>query len=184
MSDDTSIIWIITGPFQVGKTHFCHNLVNEAQRRGYKLAGVICPPVFEEQNKTAITIEDLKSHQRKTLATKRTTETEGLLTEHWVFDEEVLLWGNRVLGETIGCDLLLIDELGPLEFNRGQGWLNGLQAIDNGEYKIAVVVIRPVLVETAQKRWPNAIVIDFQARLKLEETRHLVEQVLLPIEQK
>jgi nucleoside-triphosphatase THEP1 len=172
-------IWIITGPFQVGKTHFCNHLFNLAQDRGLKLAGVICPPVFEEQTKTAITIEDLTTHERKMLAVKRTTETDGLLTERWAFDEEVMTWGNSVLAETSGCDLLLVDELGPLEFTRGLGWQNGLQAIDNGDYKIAVVIIRPSLVETALKRWPKSIVVEIQNRLQQEEIDHIADQILL-----
>lgn len=178
MTSNNSKIWIITGPFQVGKTHFCNSLLNQAQARGLKLAGVICPPIFEEQIKTAISIEDLTSHERKTLATKRTTETDGLLTEHWAFDEEVMTWGNSILAETSGCDLLLVDELGPLEFTRGLGWQNGLHAIDNGEYKAAVVVIRPALVETALKRWPNAILVEFQARLRTDEIDQIVETIL------
>lgn len=171
-------IWIITGPFQVGKTHLCNSLKRHAQIQGLNLAGVICPPVFEKELKTAITIENLKTNERKTLAYKRTTETEGLLTEHWVFNEEVLKWGNRVLAETKGSDVLLIDELGPLEFTRLEGWQNGLLAIDKGEYKIAVVVVRPSLVETAVNRWPYAKVIELSDRLEPEETQSLVEEIL------
>ncbi|PKN97721.1 MAG: hypothetical protein CVU42_14900 [Chloroflexi bacterium HGW-Chloroflexi-4] len=178
MIDRPSNMWILTGPFQVGKTYFCNNLIRESQTRGIKLAGVICPPVFEGQNKTAITIEDLHSNEKKLLATKRTTETEGLLTEHWVFDEEVLVWGNLVLGQTVGCDLLIIDELGPLEFNRRIGWQNGLLAVDQGDYKIAVVVIRPALIDTALKRWPYAKVIDFQSRLEPDEIDNLIDTIL------
>ncbi|MRR32360.1 hypothetical protein EG834_18985, partial [bacterium] len=79
MNASSSKIWIITGPLQVGKTHFCLDLVKQAHDQGLKLAGVICPPVFDNQVKTAITIEDLSSHAQKILATKRTTETGGLL---------------------------------------------------------------------------------------------------------
>lgn len=171
-------IWIITGPCQVGKTRFCSHLINQAQIQNLTIAGVICPPVFEEQQKTAITIEDLKTHDRKTLAIKRTTETEGLLTERWAFDEEVLTWGNQVLADTAGCDLLLVDELGPLEFNRGQGWQNGLHAIDKGEYQIAVVVIRPALVETAVKRWPQAQIVEIPSGLTDENMLLLIKNIL------
>ncbi|MHB8088666.1 MAG: nucleoside-triphosphatase [Anaerolineaceae bacterium] len=182
MSIKESTIWIITGPFQVGKTYFCNNLINQARARGYKLAGMFCPPVFVNQVKTAITIEDLQTHERKTLATKRTTETRGLLTDHWVFDEEVMLWANQSLANANNCDILLIDELGPLEFNRGQGWQNGLLAIENGDYKIAVVIIRPVLVETALKRWPKAKVFELSARLTEVETSNQIEKILSEID--
>jgi len=178
MTPKESKLWIITGSCQVGKTRFCSHLIDQAHVQSLKLAGVICPPVFEEQLKTAITIEDLKLHNRKILATKRTTETEGLLTDRWVFDEDVLAWGNHVLADTEGCDLLLVDELGPLEFSRGQGWQNGLHAIDNGEYKIAVVVIRPVLVDTAVKRWSHAQVVEIPSGLTDENMQLLITNIL------
>lgn len=174
-------IWIITGPFQVGKTHFCDNLIKQAQERGLKIAGVICPPVFEEQIKTAITIENLSTHEKRMLAVKRTSETGGLLTEHWAFNEEVMKWGNSILAETSGCDLLLVDELGPLEFTRGEGWQNGLKAIDMAKYKAAIVVIRPALRETALKRWPKAIVVEFQSRLRMEEINQIAEEIFMNI---
>lgn len=102
------------------------------------------------------------------------------MTERWVFNEDVLTWGNQVLADTDGCDLLLVDELGPLEFNRGQGWQNGLQAIDKGEYKIAVVVIRPALVETAVKRWPHAHVMEIPPSLADEDMQLLINKILQP----
>ncbi len=44
------------------------------------------------------------------------------------------------------CDLLIVDELGPLEFERNEGWPAGLAAIDSAAYKVGVVVIRPELL--------------------------------------
>lgn len=178
MTVKESKLWIITGPCQVGKTHFCSCLIEQALAKGLKLAGVICPPVYEEQQKSAISIEDLKTNDQRLLAKKRTSETEGVFTERWVFDEVALTWGNQVLADTAGCDFLLVDELGPLEFNRGQGWQNGLKAIDQGDYKIGVVVIRPVLVETAVKRWPHAQVIEIPAGLELESMNALTSKIL------
>lgn len=170
--------WIITGPCQVGKTRFCSHLIQQAQSQDLQIAGLICPPVYIGQQKTTITIENLKTQQNRNLATARTSETQGLLTERWVFDEDVLAWGNQVLAETEGCDLLLVDELGPLEFNRGLGWQNGLHAIDKGEYQIAVVVIRPALVETAVKRWPQAQVVEIPSGLTDENMQQLITNIL------
>jgi nucleoside-triphosphatase len=178
MIQKESKVFIVTGPIQVGKTYFCTFLISQAQAKGLHLAGVICPPIFTNGQKTAIAIEDLKSRCRKTLAVIRTTETEGVFTDRWAFDDEVLTWGNQVLADTRGCDLLLVDELGPLEFIRGEGWQNGLHAIDEGEYKTAVVVIRPGLVETAQKRWPDAQLLEIPGSMNQDQANNLVEIIL------
>ena len=37
-------------------------------------------------------------------------------------DAEVLAWGTRILQQATPCDLLVVDELGPLKFERGEGW--------------------------------------------------------------
>lgn len=58
------------------------------------------------------------------------------------------------------CDLLIVDELGPLEFNRGEGWIAGLTAVDSGSYQSALVVIRPSLLKMAYQRWEVSQVFD------------------------
>jgi hypothetical protein len=47
-----------------------------------------------------------------------------------------------------------------LEFERGEGWQAGLAAIDAGDYRLGVVVIRPELLDQARQRWPAARVIE------------------------
>jgi nucleoside-triphosphatase len=153
-------IWIITGPREVGKTRFCANLIKKAREQNMIVEGMICPPEYSKKEKTSIGIENLKTGEKFILARVRSGETEGLLTDHWIFDPDVMEWGNQVLGEVQPCDLLVVDELGPLEFNRGEGWQNGLHLLDGRKFQIAVVVIRPELITVATTRWPNARVME------------------------
>ena len=60
----------------------------------------------------------------------------------------------------VAPDLLVVDELGPLEFARGVGLTEGLTAVDAGRYAVACVVVRPALVDEALRRWPDATVVD------------------------
>ena len=62
----------------------------------------------------------------------------------------------------MACDLLIVDELGPIELERGEGWQNGIAALNSGEYQAAVVVIRPELLDAASQLWPNASLITIQ----------------------
>lgn len=39
--------------------------------------------------------------------------------------------------------MLLIDELGPLEFNRQTSWVASFEILKRKNYKLALVVIRP-----------------------------------------
>ena len=69
-------------------------------------------------------------------------------------------WGNRVLASSLPCDLLLIDELGPLEFNLGLGWVSALDLIQSGQYRQALVVIRPELLAKAQELLNTPLTIE------------------------
>jgi nucleoside-triphosphatase THEP1 len=55
----------------------------------------------------------------------------------------VLEWGNLRLTQSVKTDLLMIDELGPLEFERQMGWTASFDLLKSGQFGIAMVVIRP-----------------------------------------
>ena len=51
-------------------------------------------------------------------------------------------------------DLLVIDEIGPLELLHGEGWTAALPLLNSPVYRVGLVVIRPELVETACRQLP------------------------------
>jgi nucleoside-triphosphatase THEP1 len=57
-------------------------------------------------------------------------------------------------------DLVIIDELGPLEFLRGMGLQNGLKVVDERAHPVICVVVRPSLLLDARKRWSHGLVMD------------------------
>ena len=80
----------------------------------------------------------------------------GLHTRRWRFSTDALEWCNKILKAAVPCDLLVIDELGPLEFERGEGLLAAFEAVDSRQFETCLVVVRPSLVEKARRRWPDA----------------------------
>ncbi len=81
-------------------------------------------------------------------------EVEGLVFGDWRFDAETFAWGNRVLHGLPICDLLILDELGPLEFLLGEGLQEGLRLIDERRFPVVCAVVRPELLVQAKERWP------------------------------
>lgn len=153
-------IVLVTGEIQSGKTSLCLNLYKEARAEGYSVAGLISPAIFEKGEKVAINVLDLKSGIQKRLAERNAGQPSALKTQHWSFFQEIIKWGNDKLKRAVPCDLLVIDELGPLEFHRNQGWVNGFSSLESGAYQAAVVVIRPSLISEAVLRWDSARVFD------------------------
>lgn len=152
-------IILLSGISESGKTSLCLKVIEKLRLIPVVIAGVISPPIFDEALKTGIELQDLQSNEKHQLAQLNKPGGNGLHTQKWRFDEIVVNWGNRCLAEAIPCDYLIIDELGPLEFDRGIGFVNGFTAVDSREYQAALIVIRPTLLEKALKRWPEAMVV-------------------------
>lgn len=154
---------LITGPIGSGKTTFCSAAIAWAGLRGWQAAGLVSPPVFQNGIKIGIDVLDVRSGQLRRLANLRLKNGGEITTERWKFNPEVLRWGNQVLAHMLPCDLLVLDELGPLEFERGQGWITGLSVLDTRSYRLGLATIRPGLLGRAQERWPFANVMKMQS---------------------
>jgi len=153
-------IILVTGEIESGKTSFCQKLAEIAKDSGYILTGLISPGVFQDGNKIAIDLLDLNSGDRRRLAELRNENDTGLDTNRWSFVPGTLQWGNRILEKVPPCDFLMIDEIGPLEFNRAQGLVAAFDLIDRGDFQAALLVVRPTLVHQASRRWKISRILD------------------------
>jgi nucleoside-triphosphatase THEP1 len=155
---------LVTGESGSGKTTWCQELVQQARLGGISPLGVLSPAVFVDSNKVGIDLLEIHTGERKHLAFHRSeakaNERSGPHTRAWQFNAEVLNWANQSLDNLAKGDLLILDELGPLEFLENQGLVNGLKLIDEHRYRMACVTVRPLLLATAQERWPWSVVLD------------------------
>lgn len=153
MKEPISHLWILTGEIGAGKTLACQRLVEEARGRGWDVAGVLSPGVYQNGQKVAIEAVDLRSSERRLLARRREVgAVTDVHTHEWGFDPTTLAWGNAVFETAVPCDLLVVDEIGPLELEQGKGWVAALAALASRAYRLGVVVLRPALLVLAA-RW-------------------------------
>ena len=158
-SEQSPQLILVTGLSGAGKTTWCSRLVTAAQEKGLAVEGVLSPGVFEAGQKIGIDVQNLAAGESRRLADLRQGETDQLSTPRWAFHENALDWANRALEKNHNSDLLVIDELGPLEFMRGQGLTAGMARLDRGAYRLACVVVRTSLTPNALQRWPHAVVV-------------------------
>lgn len=159
---------LLTGERGCGKTAWCLELIDQARHAGIHAVGLVSPGVFQNGIKTGIDLLDISSGERRRLAIKRAQispqpELE-VDTQNWCFDSQVLSWGNHILAQLPSSQLLILDELGPLEFLSGGGLTNGLSCIDGGIFQLACVVVRPELLSEALERWPWGQVISLSGQ--------------------
>lgn len=151
---------MLTGWRGTGKTTLCQRWVEAARLAGWDVAGVISPARLDGGEKTGIQVENLRTGERRLLASRVAGELVGYNLGPWTFDPLALEWGNQVIAVATPCSLLVIDELGPLEFEQGRGWTISFQVLDRGDYSQALVVIRPECREKFLSRWTQAKEID------------------------
>jgi RecA/RadA recombinase len=159
---------LVVGEQGSGKTAFCLALVAAARVAHPEIsaAGVMSPGLFVDGAKVGIEVESVASGERRLLALPRLPggRPGEVATPGWRFELGALAWGEDLLARAIPCDLLMVDEMGPLEFEMGQGWLGGIAAVDSGRYGSAFVTMRPALVAKALDKWPEAELVRVTGR--------------------
>jgi nucleoside-triphosphatase THEP1 len=152
-------IVILSGESGSGKTTICTRVVTLARARGLKVAGVLTPSRLAGGCKVGLDVEDVRTGQHRPLAEpcaeprqSSVDATDGPATESWHFHIDGLAWGTMVLRRATPCDLLVIDELGPLELVQSQGWTISFDLLRASRYRLALVVVRPALLPYFRER--------------------------------
>jgi nucleoside-triphosphatase len=154
-------LYVLTAPIGLGKTTFCRTLASQARTAGWDVAGILCPAIVENGAKTGIQVQDLRSEEIRLLAVSTHQPFDQMPDKdldlslfpklgNWLFFPSALTWGREVIAASLPADLLIVDELGPLELVRGEGWANAVEVLQQPAYKIGIVVIRPSLLNEAR----------------------------------
>jgi len=153
---------LVTGPIGAGKTTVCQRVVAWAQERGYRVRGVLTPAILEGGVKTGIAILDIESGARRSLA-RLGQEAAGLVVGKYMFDPDVLRWGCAILERAAqeGGDLLLVDEIGPLELAQGGGFVRALDILAAGVFPRTLTVVRETLLGALRRRLPQLQFVEF-----------------------
>ena len=141
-----SRVVILSGERGVGKTTVCRETVALARGRGHACAGIVTLA-----RDGARDVCDVRSGERRRL-TEGPDDGSVVVQGRFRFNAETLTWGSAVLRRSVPCDLLVVDEIGPLEIERDGGWVVAFDVLRGGSFALAVAVVRPELVAQAQRR--------------------------------
>jgi nucleoside-triphosphatase THEP1 len=142
-------IVVVTGERGVGKSTVCHRAVDLARAKEHTCGGIL---TLSRPN-GARDVLNVHTGDVRRLTLRHDTDT-GVLQGRFRFDPTTLAWGDDVLASATECDLLVVDELGPLEIERGRGWVGALGVLRTGDFTLALVVVRPELLVQAQLKLP------------------------------
>ena len=153
--DGKSRIIALSGVSGTGKTTLCREIHRRLSAGGVDVAGIISPAVFENGIKTRIMVRDLKTGRQTQLAEKEPVP--GSLTEkRWRFSGEGWAHGRVGMARALPCDVLIIDEIGPIEMLHSEGWTCAFELLKAEGFRKAVVTVRPELLEHFRMRTGGA----------------------------
>ena len=142
---------ILTGERGVGKSTICHKIITLAQAGNYVCGGVL---TMSRAN-GGRDVLDVRTGVVRQLTLDRAAH-ESVIQGRFRFDPETLAWGNDALSRAVPCHLLVVDELGPLEIERGEGWAGAFDVLREADFTLALVVVRPELLVLAQLKLPTS----------------------------
>jgi nucleoside-triphosphatase len=145
------MILLLTGESGCGKTTLCTRAVAVLKRRGMDVAGVLTLPRLVNDEKIGMDVEDARTGERCALA-ERAAIGAGTASLSWKFDAAGVARGAEILRAATPCDVLVVDELGPLELIHKVGWIVALDVLQVTNYHDALVVVRPALLESFRSR--------------------------------
>jgi nucleoside-triphosphatase THEP1 len=158
--DRTGVVILISGERQVGKTTLLLEVRAAAIR--LRLGGFLSVARFENGEKTGIDLMDAATGKIMPLAFVESEDTQmnadehklkgETRTGHYRFDSAALAAGLCYALAGQGADVFLVDELGPLELLRGEGWADVIPIIQARDFGVGLVVVRPELSEMARQQ--------------------------------
>lgn len=171
------LIYVITGERGSGKSTVCAQVGREAAGRGMNVAGILTERSSPEPGAFRRVV-DLRSGEAKPFGVQSVrgpaSGRSDPLTPSWEFDSEGFAWADEVFAHSTPCDLLIVDEVGPLELLGGRGWATALAALRSRNFGAALVVCRPGLLtqlETSLGGSPSRqFVVDAETRDGLPAT--------------
>jgi nucleoside-triphosphatase THEP1 len=160
----------LTGLPGAGKTQGCQRLVEAARHKGLRVAGLITEARQLSSGRIVQTVLNLRTGERRRLAEYVGTDEgepigRGVAGRFsWTFVGDSVRWGRHELDRCLtgSKDLLVIDQLGPLELLAGSGWVNAVRVLQEGDYGLAVVVVNPLVVDQLKERLAGVDVREFE----------------------
>jgi nucleoside-triphosphatase THEP1 len=147
-----SDIILITGVRQIGKTTLCQHVVADLQAANLTVSGLLT----QHTGSHSLRAMDVVSGKTFDL-TLPFEQTGGVKLKHFRMDPVAMAQSAEAVRASFPTQVFFLDELGPLELKKGQGWRLVIDLLKDAEYRIAFIVVRPELLVEAIYQLPAEI---------------------------
>ncbi len=157
-----------------GKTSLMMAFIRAIRRQGMDVKGVLSPGVFESDKKIAIETIDLATGESRILARLAEETTTDLQFGDWAFYQDVFDWINQRLSMVESTDILVVDEIGPLELDMKRGLQAAMDLLSSNKYRLGIITARPKCLEVLSEYFPLLQVYS----LSFWQTDALIDEML------
>ncbi|TVQ16033.1 MAG: hypothetical protein EA361_04840 [Bacteroidetes bacterium] len=157
-------VFILTGRINQGKTTLTWQIATKLISEGYHIRGFITKGNTNDNYRNAYSIKNLQTAEEEKLCSTEPDKTKPNFGRFY-FEKRGMEKGNRIIVESISIptDLLIIDELGPMEMNN-ECWASAIEKIVEKNVCAQFWVIRKRLVKPFMRKWNvgNIILFDLE----------------------
>jgi nucleoside-triphosphatase THEP1 len=121
------MIFILTGPVHSGKTTLLKKLVRELREKKYRLEGFLSEAVWKKEETVGYDLFDLKRERSRPFI-RKTGEKEWQKIGSYFFIPQGLAEAEKIILQGKEADILVVDEVGPLELS-GKGFWPALKQV-------------------------------------------------------
>jgi nucleoside-triphosphatase THEP1 len=141
------ILWV--GEKHSGKTTSAAELARAARAKGFDIAGLLAPSLYDNGVLAGFDVFDLRTEARAPLARRTSGGGQG---EPYIFTAEGLKVGRSALSAaaTKSAELIIVDEFGPLELSGG-GWRKDVDSLFASTDAVILLVVRRELADEVQQ---------------------------------
>ena len=137
-----------------GKTTACLRLLELARGAGLTVGGIVAPARYSAAGeKVGIDVADAASGERRALAVVEHDPSRATVGQYRL-DPHAESWALGVLLAALDCplDLVIVDEIGPLELLQGRGYAPLLARLASARCHWVIILVRASLAEMLADR--------------------------------
>ncbi|MBW6498137.1 MAG: hypothetical protein K0B09_07105 [Bacteroidales bacterium] len=153
MGKNRPMVFVLTGKINEGKTKFAMQVVEKLKQGGISPAGFFSVGNTNDQSREAYLLRDIQTSIQKELCSFDPGKNK-VRVGRFYFDEKGIEFGRKIILESLKQknDLLVIDEIGPLEIN-DQGWAPALEVVIKNSGFPQLWIVRESLLKPVIRKW-------------------------------